>query len=230
MTSKPIYIRKFCFWAPGVETAEDLDLFAQGGKDISCVSAVPALPFVSMLLRRRMSDVTKMAVYTNHFVSEGLPPAKITFVSEFGEVRLQLKISDHLIETDTVSPAAFSLSVFNVPVSCSTIVEKNMEGYSAGYAGKKSFEYGLLDCVNALRLGECENRIFLFSDELVPDVYAPVVDKYPNVPCALAMYLTTVKSDGCVELDMSDLPDTTFAAEQAAFFAKRLVKEMRPCP
>mgnify|MGYP003291188328 CR=1 FL=1 len=223
MTNKPIYISRFCFWAPGLETDEDLALFARGEKEVSCVSAVPSLPFVPMLLRRRMSDVTKMAVYVNHFVSDGLPPAKITFASEYGEVRLQLKISDHLIETDTVSPAAFSLSVFNVPVSCSTIVEKNMEGYSAAYAGKHSFEYGLRDCASALMLGDGEERIFLFSDELVPDVYEPVVDRYPNVPCALALRLTTVKTEGAVELDMDGLPDTTFAAEQAVFFAKKLL-------
>lgn len=223
--TKPIYIRKFSFWAPGVETPEDLALFARGEKDVSCVSAVPQLPFVPMLLRRRLSDVTKMAVYVNHFVSEGLPSAKITFASEFGEVRQQLKISEHLIEANAVSPAAFSLSVFNAPVSCATIVEKNMAGYSASYAGKHSFEYGLKDCVNAILSEEGEDRIFVFSDELVPEVYAPIVNKYPNVPCALALRLTSVKGDGCIDLNLDDIPETEFASEQAVFLVKRIIAE-----
>lgn len=223
--TKPVYIRKFSFWAPGVETPEDLALFARGEKDVSCVSAVPALPFVPMLLRRRLSDVTKMAVYVNHFVSEGFPSAKITFASEFGEVRQQLKISEHLIETNTVSPAAFSLSVFNAPVSCATIVEKNMAGYSASYSGKQSFMYGLKDCVNAILSDEGDDRIFVFSDELVPEVYAPIVKKYPNVPCALALRLTSSKGDGCIELNLDGIPETEFASEQAVFLVKRIIAE-----
>lgn len=223
--TKPVYISRFCFWAPGLETAEDQAAFARGEKDVLRESAVPALPFVPMLLRRRLSDVTKMAVYVNHFVSEGLPEAKITFASEFGEVRQQLKISDHLIETNTVSPAAFSLSVFNAPVSCATIVEKNMAGYSASYAGNESFINGLKDCVNALLTNEGEERIFVFSDELVPEVYAPIVDGYPNVPCALALRLSTKKEEGSIELDLQDIPAAKFASEQALFLLKKILLE-----
>ena len=223
--SRRLYIRKYSFWAPGLETAEDLAAFARGEKSVSCVSAVPALPFVPMLLRRRLSDVSKMAVYVNHFVSEGLPEAKITFASEFGEVRQQLKISEHLIEADTVSPAAFSLSVFNAPVSCATILEKNMAGYSAAYAGAASFLNGLNDCADALATGEGDERIFLFSDELVPEIYAPVMKQYPNVPCALALRLSSAKQPGCIELDVDGIPETAFAAEQTLWLLKKILVE-----
>lgn len=223
--SRHIYICRFSFWAPGLETAEDLAAYVRGDKNLSCVSAVPALPFVPMLMRRRLSDVSKMAVYVNHFVSEGLPEAKITFASEFGEVRQQLKISEHLIETETVSPAAFSLSVFNAPVSCATIVEKNMAGYSAAYAGAGSFLNGLRDCADALSTGEGGERVFLFADELVPEVYAPVVEGYPNVPCAMALRLSAEKQSGCIELDIDEIPETHFAAEQALWLLKKILVE-----
>lgn len=223
--SRFVHIAKYSFWAPGLEAAEDLAAFARGDKDVSRVSAVPALPFVPMLMRRRLSDVTRMAVYVNHFVSEGLPEAKITFASEFGEVRQQLKISEHLIETDTVTPAAFSLSVFNAPVSCATIVEKNMAGYSAAYAGAASFLNGLKDCADALSTGEGDERIFLFSDELVPETYASVVDGYPNVPCAMALRLSSTKQPGCIDLDIDEIPETHFAAEQALWLLKKILVE-----
>lgn len=223
--SRIIHISKYSFWAPGLETAEDLAAFARGDKEVSRISAVPALPFVPMLMRRRLSDVSKMAVYVNHFVSEGLPEAKITFASEFGEVRQQLKISEHLIEADTVSPAAFSLSVFNAPVSCATIVEKNMAGYSAAYAGAASFLNGLKDCAAALSTGEGDERIFLFSDELVPETYASVVEGYPNVPCAMALRLSSVAQPGGIDLDIGGIPETRFTAEQALWLLKKILVE-----
>lgn len=222
--SNPVYIRKFGAWAPGVETPEEWAEWKSGKREILREALTPKLPFVDMLLRRRLSMVTKMAVYVNHIVSEGLPLVKITFSSEYGEIRQQFKISQKLIELNTVTPANFSLSVFNAPVSCSTIVEGNMSGYSASYSGANSFEFGLRDCVNGMLCEGDSERVFVFSDELIPGAYSTISD-YPNVPFALALRLSSEKRDGDVELDLSDFPKAKHAADQALeFFKERVLK------
>lgn len=222
--NKKIYIEKFCAWAPGIESFEDWTEWKLGRKEIIREALTPKLSFVPMLLRRRLSALTKMAMYVDYMANDGLPKVKTTFASEFGEFTQQYKISDQLIDSQSVSPAAFSLSVFNSAIAHASIFEQNKEGYSAVFSGKNAFEYGLRDCVNSLLMGECETRAFLYGDELLPSFYSELPE-YPNVPCALAMRLTIHAENALCELNLSPLPEMKFAAEQAlVFLRERILK------
>ena len=179
----------------------------------------PKIAFVPMLFRRRLSAATKMVVNTVHEVSAGLPPVHITFASEFGEIQRQYKISEGILATGEVSPAQFSLSVFNAPVSAASITEKNMVGYSAVFAGKKSFENGLKEAAAPLLSGREKERIFVFADERLPETYASI-SNYPNAVCAIALRLSTDAQDAICELDLSPLPEGNSAADQALTFLK----------
>ena len=160
----------------------------------------PDVSFVPMLTRRRLSYISRMVVLVSNQVSQDkdgnkLPPCKVTFASQFGEISQQLKISQTLIETGTVSPAHFSLSVFNAAVANASILETNTAGYSAVFSGKDAFSTGLTDCLAALENEQGDTRTFIFADELIPETYAPVAGvPYPNAVCALALRITTYKS------------------------------------
>ncbi len=182
----------------------------------------PNVAFVPMLTRRRLSLLSKMVVFVNDAVSKDLPPCKVTFASQYGEISQQLKISDTLLQTGNVSPAHFSLSVFNASIANATILEKNTAGYSAVFSGKEAFRYGLADCVAALEAGSEKERIFIFADEKVPETYAPVAGvPYPNAYCALALRLSTEKTEGAIELDLSPLTGNfETAADEAMEFIK----------
>ena len=94
-----------------------------------------------------------------------------------------------------VSPAHFSLSVFNASVANASILETNTAGYSAVFSGKDAFTTGLTDCLAALEVENADSRTFIFADELIPEVYAPVAGvPYPNAVCAMALRLTTDES------------------------------------
>jgi len=156
----------------------------------------PDVAFVPMLTRRRLTYVSRMVVLVSDQVSRDsqgnkLAPCKVTFASQFGEITQQLKISQSLIETGAVSPAHFSLSVFNA-----SILENNTAGYSAVFAGKDAFTTGLTDCLTALQNEEtATERTFIFADEQIPETYAPVAGvPYPNAVCGLALRLTTDES------------------------------------
>ena len=160
----------------------------------------PDVSFVPMLTRRRLSYISRMVVLVSDQVSQDkdgnkLTPSKVTFASQFGEISQQLKISQTLIDTGTVSPAHFSLSVFNAAVANASILETNTAGYSAVFSGKDAFTTGLTDCLAALENEPSDTRTFIFADELIPETYAPVAGvPYPNAVCALALRLTTDES------------------------------------
>ena len=93
----------------------------------------PDVSFVPMLTRRRLSYISRMVVLVSDQVSrdnEGnkLTPCKVTFASQFGEISQQLKISQTLLDTGMVSPAHFSLSVFNASIANASILETNTAG------------------------------------------------------------------------------------------------------
>lgn len=160
----------------------------------------PDVSFVPMLTRRRLSYISRMVVLVSDQVSrdkEGnkLTPCKVTFASQFGEISQQLKISQTLIDTGMVSPAHFSLSVFNASIANASILETNTAGYSAVFSGKDAFTTGLTDCIAALESESADTRTFIFADELIPETYAPVARvPYPNAVCAIALRLTTDES------------------------------------
>lgn len=186
---------------------------------------LPDVKFVPMLTRRRLSQLSKMVVYVNEQISKDSAPCKVTFASQFGEITQQLKISQALLDTGNVSPAHFSLSVFNASIANATILKKNTAGYSAVFSGKNAFRDGLRDCVAALKAGSDSERLFIFADEKIPETYAPVAGvPYPNAVCALALRLTTDASKGGKELDETPLEGNfdTAAEEAITFIQQRL--------
>lgn len=160
----------------------------------------PDVSFVPMLTRRRLSYISRMVVLVSDQVSRDkdgnkLTPCKMTFASQFGEISQQLKISQTLLDTGMVSPAHFSLSVFNASIANASILETNTAGYSAVFSGKDAFTTGLTDCIAALESESADTRTFIFADELIPETYAPVAGvPYPNAVCAIALRLTTDES------------------------------------
>ena len=160
----------------------------------------PDVSFVPMLTRRRLSYISRMVVLVSDQVSRDkdgnkLTPCKVTFASQFGEISQQLKISQTLLDTGMVSPAHFSLSVFNASIANASILETNTAGYSAVFSGKDAFTTGLTDCIAALESESADSRTFIFADELIPETYAPVAGvPYPNAVCAIALRLTTDES------------------------------------
>lgn len=195
----------------------------------------PDVSFVPMLTRRRLSYVSRMVVLVSDQVSRDkdgnkLEPCKVTFASQFGEITQQLKISETLIDTGMVSPAHFSLSVFNASIANASILESNTAGYSAVFSGKDAFTTGLTDCLAALENEPGDSRTFIFADELIPETYAPVAGvPYPNAVCAIALRLTkdeskadpTLKNvDVAKQLSLLKMLRNNFdtAAEQALAF------------
>ena len=80
------------------------------------------LSFVPNLMRRKMSAIDKITVYAmNCCFDEEVE--KIVFSSRYGEFGRLLKLISQYTEENEVSPAAFSASVHNYPVSFFSILK-----------------------------------------------------------------------------------------------------------
>ena len=108
------YITRLCAWAPGIESSGEWEQWAQGKRDISSDAKGPVIDFTDSMFRRRLSQISKMTVQVVHDLLPVGEDTKIFFVSFRGELSRQYQINKMLIEENSLMPAAFSLSVFNL--------------------------------------------------------------------------------------------------------------------
>ena len=167
----PLYITRLCAWAPGVENPDEWEQWAQGKREIASETQSPALAFTDSLFRRRLSQISKMTVQVVHDLLPVGEDTKMFFVSFRGELARQYQINKMLIEEKSLSPAAFSLSVFNAPAALASIALGLKGGYSALYPGNNSFAAGLDAAAASFVSDEQKELIFVYADEQAPPEY-----------------------------------------------------------
>lgn len=133
--------------------------------------ASPDLPFLPSLFKRRLGQLDRMALLVGHETLGGLRPTRTILATRRGEIGQQYRISSSLAESGEVSPAAFSLSVFNAPISLLSLAELNRGSASAVHAGAHSFAAGLCCCAGLLAV-DPEPVLLVAADELLPEAYA----------------------------------------------------------
>ncbi|GHV28191.1 hypothetical protein AGMMS4952_11280 [Spirochaetia bacterium] len=166
------------------------------------------------LFRRRLSQLSRMTIQVIHDLLPIKEDTKIVFVSFRGEITQQFKINRMLIEDGDVSPAAFSLSVFNTPPALATIALDLRAGYSAIYPAEDRFDSGFLAAVAPILCGDAEETVLVYADELVPEEYGSL-RPLCNKPIAFAVLLS--RTPGGLPVDPSVL-----AVESPSAFLKYL--------
>jgi hypothetical protein len=130
-----------------------------------------------------------------------------------------LGINRQLIEEQQVSPAAFSLSVFNAPAAAATIALGLRAGYSAVYPGDGCFETGLLAAAAPVAARSAEYIAMVYADEPAPEEYGPLCPE-ENSPLALGAILSRRRTAGALPLEGAD------AASPEAFLRSLLRREV----
>jgi hypothetical protein len=190
MIGAELYVTRLSAWAPGIESPEEWDEWAQGKRSITSDTKGPELAFTESVFRRRLSQISRMTVQVIHDLLPFEADAKIFFLSFRGELARQYQINKMLIEEKELMPAAFSLSVFNAPVALATIALGLKGGYTALYpAGKKAFATGLASAEAALLCGSNREIVFAYADEEPPPEYGCFSDKYSS-PAAFGFLLS----------------------------------------
>jgi len=182
---------------------------------LSATADNPPLEHVDALFKRRLSQLTRMTIAVGHEALAGQSPMKLAFASTYGEISQQYKITGKLIDENEVSPANFSLSVFNTPIAALSIVEKNTEGYVALYPGKDCFRMGFIESAAALFSGGEKKRLLIVADELLPEPYA-MLEGASMPPYALALVLSSEGHGIPVPADPARLAGWENASEENA--------------
>ena len=197
---KTIYVSRFVSWAPGLNGPSDWKDWAAGLKQISASAESPALDFAEskwlrlgpkefMLLKRRLSQISRMTIHVLHEIMPIEENVKTIFVSFRGEITTQFKINRTLIQEGDISPSAFSQSVFNTAPAAAAIALNLWQGYSAVYPGNNSFNSGFLAAVAALLCGDAAETVLVYADEFCPPEYGDLCPR-PNAALAFAALLS----------------------------------------
>lgn len=213
---KELYLSHISPWAPGLlDNKENWQKWAKGesGVQIEQTKDSPKLEYTDPLFRRRLSQISKMTIHTIHNLIESVnaknpdsfdKETKIVFCSLRGEIEREFTINKSLIEDEMILPAGFSLSVFNTPVALATLAFKLTGGYSVLYPSKNNFAQCFKAAVAPLLAGTEKQIIFVYADELVPEVYG---QKRPaeNIPFSFATLISTEKKEKAIRFSIDDL-------------------------
>lgn len=163
-------IEKWCAWAPGVESQSEWLAWANNEREIQ-LSGSPDVKFVPAMLRRRLSLLSRMAL----FVANGclLPKQTIrtVFCSQHGELHRTVALLQSIVENELVSPMAFSLSVPNTAAGLYSISQQDTSASTTLSAGADSFEHALIEAAMLIKDKKEEKVLLVCCEQLLPEVY-----------------------------------------------------------
>ena len=125
------------------------------------------------MMRRRMSEVSQLAVQVAMELSQNESIDFIVFSSQHGELQRTLVLLEEILKGEPASPTAFSLSVHNTASALFTIACQKTVPASALSAGIDSFHYALTEA--GIYLNEKPNHTVLLVDfdAPLPSPYSP---------------------------------------------------------
>ena len=77
---------------------------------------IPDLSFIPMLMRRKLDNFGKAALYSLYNVYEENTQNKLIFASCYGDIERVKKLINQRQEEDEISPTGFSFSVHNATI------------------------------------------------------------------------------------------------------------------
>ncbi len=161
-----LYIDKYAFWTES-ETEK-----------------IPDVSFVPPMLRRRMTNIEKIAISLAHSVAPSTPDYKIVFASRFGEWQQTINLIKQFYSDKEMSPAGFSNSVHNATMGHFSLLTHNTQSYTSIAAGEKTLEMGLLDALTTDK-----PVLFVYAEEAVPEEYKHMFQR-PLLGHAMACFIT----------------------------------------
>jgi hypothetical protein len=166
-----LLISRYSAWAPGITNGEEWKQWAEGKRPLEAGSESPEIAFTDPLFRRRLSQISRMTIQVVHDLLPVDNETKLLFLSFRGELTKSFKVKRMVIEEKSVMPAAFSQSLFNIPIAMASMAFGLKGGYSAVFPGRNSFYSGLAGAKASLLCGTSDSLVFVYADEKLPQEY-----------------------------------------------------------
>ena len=161
-----LYIDKFAFWRQ------------------SDTEKIPDVSFIPPMLRRRMTNIEKIAISLAHTVAPATPEYQIVFASRFGEWQQTIDLIKQFYTDREMSPAGFSNSVHNAAAGHLSLLTHNTQSYTSIAAGERTIEMGLLDAFTTKK-----PVLFIYVEEAAPTEYGHLFST-PFMAHAVACFIS----------------------------------------
>ncbi len=180
------------------------------------------ISFIPASLRRRLSQIEKIALYLLNGSAPQQGEFRCVFASRWGEWQRTAKLILQLCAQEEISPWGFSTSVHNATVGLFSLIRKNKESYTTVAADELTLEMGILESL----ITEYP-VLFVFAEEDCPKIYEPKM-KNPQKSCGMSFFLSREKSDFQVEVDfVKNETDISLAFETAKQFLQGKISEIK---
>lgn len=194
-----IYIKNWSAWTPNIKLKENWVLWANNQptnsfSDDLNISDVPAM------LRRRLSNLGKMALACANDTEQSIPQRPSLFCSRHGELARSIGLLTSLAQGELLSPTQFSLSVHNAIGGMLSINRKDPSNITAIAAAENMVPTALLEASLIMQEQGCDEILVVIYDDALPEPYSTQT-AVPDPAYALALVLTNVASE--IELDLS---------------------------
>ena len=185
-------------------TAEQWRLWAEGRLDAESLPEYkPALPFLPAMQRRRLGAAARLVCEAAWELADTYPDSPLVYASHDGEINRSFELWPELLQSGTVSPTSFGLSVHNALAGQWSILRGDMLENTALATLSDGIETALAEAYAVLADG-AERVLLVVADDPLKTGYAVAAERAP-FPYALAMMLE--KGNACrLTLEAADRP------------------------
>lgn len=177
----------------------------------------PLLKDIPPLLRRRFTDIGKLAVGSAMPMLKDNQAIPVVFASRHGDVDLTLSLLESIANDELLSPTKFSLAVHNAISGLMSIARKDFSEVTAIAATNALIPNALLEA--ATQLQNHDNVLCLICDTPLPDLYRPFSHS-SAFPYAIALMLSKCEGETfTLKHGFSDSIDESQEDELKSFIA-----------
>ncbi|MDO8702705.1 MAG: beta-ketoacyl synthase chain length factor [Undibacterium sp.] len=156
-------------WAPGIETPEAWQVWAQSPFVIAG-DAEPSVRQMPSMLRRRAGFLGKLALEVAYQCLDGRTGVPAVFCSRHGEAWRSVDLLTDLVNDTALSPTGFGLAVHNASAGLFSIARADRANHLAVSAGASTVEHAVIEACSLLRDGAPEVLLVSY-DICLPSVF-----------------------------------------------------------
>ena len=175
----------------------------------------PDMSFMPPRKFRRLSRLSKMALYAAHHASMGGGQASIgapIFCSRYGELQHTVQVLDAIIFEEPVSPMDFSYSVYNTGQGLFSILNKDKRPATVISSRGPIIEEAMVKAAAQLFAGD-ESVLIVYHEDQLPEVYEELLN--PEVlPVSFAFVVSNDCKEALQKITLSSKPKSKVETEK----------------
>lgn len=150
---------------------------------------LPKLGEMPPMMRRRVEPLGRLALHVAYASQGEDAPLPVVFASRYGDVPRSIALLRQLVDGQTPSPTAFSLSVHNAIGALWSIAGGHTAPYTAIAAGDETVEAAFTEAIGLLADGASAVMVVCYDEPLPTpyDVYASHPDTAHAWACRLRL-------------------------------------------